>query len=132
MKFSIKDFFSKCDQIRRKLRYYKGFLHKKIKSPECCGYKHDIQYHYLIKHCFTNNVVVTPTHLISNLLCHSKAIMSLTRICEANIKQLLNIIWLEYGKQSMQNCNAKYSVLYFSYIGMKLYEVSWKNFSKLF
>ena len=30
MKFSIKDFFSKCDQIRRKLRIYSHLLKKSL------------------------------------------------------------------------------------------------------
>ena len=31
MKFSIKDFFSKCDQIRRKLRIWSHLLKKSLK-----------------------------------------------------------------------------------------------------
>ena len=32
MKFSIKDFFSKCDQISRKLRIWSHFLKKSLTS----------------------------------------------------------------------------------------------------
>ena len=32
MKFSVKDFFSKCDQIRRKLRIWSHLLKKSLKE----------------------------------------------------------------------------------------------------
>ena len=42
MKFFMKDFFSKCDQIRRKLRVWshllKKFLMKNFMSYECIKY----------------------------------------------------------------------------------------------
>ena len=48
MKFSIKDFFSKCDQIRRKLQIWLHLLRKSLMenfifcavqpTPACCGF----------------------------------------------------------------------------------------------
>ena len=46
MKFSIKDFFSKCDQIRRKLRIWSHLLKKYLMENFiflCSDCKHNIR-----------------------------------------------------------------------------------------
>ena len=49
MKFSIKDFFSKCDQIRRKLRIWSHLLKKSLKENFIfCAVTY--QHRFMIKH----------------------------------------------------------------------------------
>ena len=42
MKFSIKDFFSKCDQIRRKLRIWSYLLKKSLMENIFCAVTEDM------------------------------------------------------------------------------------------
>ena len=57
MKFSIKDFFSKCDQIRRKLRVYTHLLKKCLMENffggQCLAQEHILQMIFCLfeEHC---------------------------------------------------------------------------------
>ena len=62
MKFSIKDFFSKCDQIRRKLRIWSHLLKKSLNFIFCAVSR------------FPSNIplVTLPISDFANLWSHSK------------------------------------------------------------
>ena len=57
MKFSIKDFFNKCDQIRRKLRIWSHLLKKSLmRNFIFCAAKRFDKFSYDFKHIFSDRV----------------------------------------------------------------------------
>ena len=61
MKFSIKDFFSKCDLIRRKLRIWLHLLKKSLMENFIfCAVKVDFKFVSYVKYLFIRSYFVSP------------------------------------------------------------------------
>ena len=83
-KFSIKDFFSKCDQIRSKLRIWSHLMKKFLMENFifCVVYRKTARYFFLVIQrfsCITQHIKEHSTFLKSNNLRYKKKLSNFSR-----------------------------------------------------
>ena len=127
MKFPIKDFFSKCDQIRRKLRIWSHLLKKFLMKnfTFCVVYKmqilsilknfnafqlmYYISMHFSLEHAVQNNPNVS-----SDTLCFSRSWKTVDIPCGKNVVFRNQSLKVNFGK--VQGPWSKNTVLQFVFM----------------